>query len=105
MQVKNDQAACFVVAAARHKTAHQVRPGADEGHIVGNGGFGHLLQRLDHIVHIHVAEQDAQGEAALQLPYAEVDVVRLQQMIPAQGRQLSACASPCGRLVFCMIPC
>ena len=45
--------------------AHQLRPGADQGELVGDGSARDLLQRLNHIIHINMTQQYAQGEAAL----------------------------------------
>ncbi len=60
-------------------------PGAEECDVVHEGGLGDLLQWLEDIVHIHMAEQHPQPEAALQLSYARVDVLWLQQVEPAQA--------------------
>lgn len=49
----------------------------------------YLAEGLHHVVHVHVAQDDAQAVAALQLLYAVVHVLRLQQVEPAAGDALS----------------
>lgn len=49
----------------------------------------HLRQWLRRVLGVNVAQDEAQPEAALQLLDARVDVVRLQQVVPAQA------AAPC----------
>lgn len=47
----------------------------------------HLRQRLLRVLCVHVAQDHAQAEGALQLADAMVDVLRLQQVVPETGGQ------------------
>lgn len=58
-------------------------PAADEGDVVQQGRPSDLLQGLHHVVDVHVAQQHPEAEAALKLLDAVVDVLRLQQVVPA----------------------
>ena len=62
---------------------HIWAPCADEHTVIEQGNLHNLPQWLYSIVHIHMAQQDAQFECPLQLFDALVYVQRLQQMIPA----------------------
>ena len=59
-------------------------PRADEHAVVEQRNAGDLPKRLHGVVDVHVAQQDAQPERALQLLDAPVDVQRLQQVVPAR---------------------
>ena len=63
--------------------ADQGAPGAEEGAVVEEGGLGDLRQGVHGVLRVHVAQQHAQAVRALQLLDAPVDVLRLQQVVPA----------------------
>ena len=65
--------------------AHQGAPGAEEGALVEEGGLGDLRQGVHRVLGVHVAQQHAQAVRALQLLDAPVDVLRLQQVVPARA--------------------
>lgn len=52
----------------------------------GRAGGPHLRQRLHRVLCVDVAQDDTQAEGALQLLDAVVDVLRLQQVVPAGER-------------------
>lgn len=55
----------------------------------------HLSQAFHNIIHVNMAQYDTQTVAVLQLLYTVMDVLRLQQMKPANTAHIttfSACA-------------
>lgn len=60
---------------------HHLRaPATDEGDFIEQGSLDDLGQGLHHILHINVADEQTQPEAALQLLDAMVHILRLQQV-------------------------
>lgn len=47
-----------------------------------NERTGHLTEGLHHVIHVHVAQDDAQSVTPLQLLYPVVHILRLQQVKP-----------------------
>lgn len=59
-------------------------PRAEERAVVQQSRLGDVMQRLDDVVEVHMAEQDAQAERLLELADANEDVVWVQQVVPEQ---------------------
>ena len=71
----------IVLYREAHTGGHHLgAPAAYEGDFIEQGSLDDLGQRLYHILHINVADEQAQPEAALQLLDAMVHIVRLQQV-------------------------
>jgi len=57
-------------------------PSTDKCDFIEESSFDDLRQRLHHILHINVTDQQPQAEASLQLLDAMVHVLRLEQVKP-----------------------
>ena len=66
-----------------HKQDHLRAPATYECDLIEQGSLDDLGQRLNHVFHINVANQQPQPEASLQLFDAVMHVLRLQQVKPA----------------------
>ena len=64
-------------------------PTTDEGDLIEQGCLDDLGQRLNHVLYIDMADQQAQPEAPLQLLDAVGHIVRLQQVESVTLRQKS----------------
>lgn len=63
---------------------HQRAPGAEEGAIVQQGGLSNLRERVHSILGIHMAQQHPQPVCPLQLLDPPIDVLWVEQVIPAR---------------------
>ena len=64
---------------------HPARPSHSAARPASRATQARLRQRLHRVVGVHVAQDDAQAEAALQLADAVVDVLRFEQVVPAES--------------------
>ena len=62
-------------------------PATNEGDVIQQGCPGDLLQGLNDVIDVYMAHQHPQPEAALQLLYAVMNVVRLQEVESADTTQ------------------
>jgi hypothetical protein len=73
--------------------------GAEQRAVVEDGDASDLRQRLHGVLHIHLAQHNAQPEAALELLDALVDVFGFQQVKPGHAiRRLSSGGAQTQRL-------
>ncbi len=61
-------------------------PSTDECDFIEESSFDDLRQRLHHILHINVTDQQPQPEAALQLLDTMVHILGLEQVKPVHTR-------------------